>query len=225
MKLSVRVKLYAGFGLLILILCLSVVTGIYRMKVMEDKQQAIVDIWMPGVEQVKNIQYLTEHLRKLDFKYLVEDDPQASQAIMADINQTSKQLEQELADYEKTLATDEIRSNFSAFQKPLQDFTQARQTFLKLADNFDFRTGAGPYADSVAATIHEVDNAVQKMQDSLQKLIISEEAGAHNAVAESHAFYVQASRTSMITAIVFVLIGSLYAFFLVRSIRASVTRC
>lgn len=96
LRFTVLKKLYIGFLSLIILLGILGGSAIYSMNKINEKSTEITTSWLPGVQAINNINYLTENILSLEYKYLLEPNKKELKKLEAQMTAHFQPLKQHL---------------------------------------------------------------------------------------------------------------------------------
>lgn len=219
MRWSVGKKLYTGFILQLLMIVIVGFIGTFGMNNLNNKAQEITTSWLPGVESINKVNYLTEHIRALEYKYTLVVNEEDFKKINNEMEETFGQIEQEFNNYEKTIFLDEDRTYFNRLKKDWLEYKDIHEEVLLIGEQMDVINGAGQInGDKLIQTIDEADKAFQEMEVSLDALVKLNHDGALKASSEGAATYETGKKLTLLVIIIAVLFGLIVAYILTQMI-------
>lgn len=218
-RFTVAKKLYIGFLSVLLIMGILGCVSIYNMKNINDKSTIITDYWLPGVEAVGKINYLTENLASLEYKYVIEPDVYKLKLIEEEMNITIVETNNAFAEYEKTIVLDKQRKSFDSLKTKWEKYQEVHKKFIELGTNMDIVKGTGNINGvRLVSLIGEAENMFSSMQFSLDNLVKINTENADKASNEGTAIF-NISFTMVISFLVIgILLGLSIAFISSRMI-------
>jgi methyl-accepting chemotaxis protein len=208
LKMTVGKKLALGFSILLLLLVILGAISLIRMSNINTKVQDISTSWMPGVESINNINYLTEHILAVTYRHVMgvgsksDNESQRNDAIET-VNQTFN-------DYEKTVFLAEDHKNFNELKSKWQTYLNANNKIIELSKAND--------QQSAVANLTATEQQFEAMQTNLDALVkLNHDGGNEAAVASKNIF-----NSSILTVSLFIiaalLVGIGAMIFLIRII-------
>jgi methyl-accepting chemotaxis protein len=206
--MTVGKKLTAGFTALLLLLLVVGGLSILKMSNINTKVKEINNDWMPGVEAINNVNYLTEHVLTLTLKHTREqnnrDTLEKERTIYLDLITNS------LNDYEKTISLPEDRKNFDELVSKWLTYMDTNNKTIALSNANDTQ------AETVyLAAGQKLFDAMQNNLDALVKL---NHDGAIQAGTDSAAIFTSSIWVISILGVVALLIGIAAALFFIQII-------
>lgn len=224
MKLTIGKKLSISFFVIMLLMGIVGWNGISKLNTINEKTTEIVTSWMPGVESINNINYLTEHVLAINLKMFIEPDASKLQTYQQEVEKTLKLIDNEFVTYEKTIYLEEDRQNFNQLKSKWNEFQKINSRFRELSDNVDVIKGAGVHADEVFALLNESERLFMEMQEPLDFLVKLNHDGAVKAGEESKAIYSDGKVTILIIFGVSMMLSIALALVITRMISLPVQK-
>ncbi|UUZ82231.1 MCP four helix bundle domain-containing protein [Paenibacillus sp. P26] len=134
MKLTVGLKLFIGFLAVLLLTAGLGFVSLNTMSSINRQTKQITSVWMPGVETINNINYLTEHVKQQEFKLLIEPDDTLNQGIEQDTQNTFARIDQRLQQYSGYVSSEDEKQNYESLKKngpPTNPFIRSMSSFPK----------------------------------------------------------------------------------------------
>lgn len=171
-RFTVTKKLYIGFISVLFIMGLLGFGSIYSMYSIKDKSSEITEKWLPSVELINNINYLTEKLASHEYKYIIEPDEKKLKIIEEEMNQTFSEIDKAFVKFEAMITLEEEKENFKVLKGKWENYAKIHQKFIELGSNMDIVKGTGNINGiRLLSLISEADNAYSSMQINLDKLV------------------------------------------------------
>lgn len=135
MRWTVGKKLFAGFAVLLVIAGTIGVFAINRMSQMDGRVDQITGMWMPGVETINDINYMTEHVLALTLQHIVATDNE-KKTMLDNTRKTALQsIDSVMDDYERTIILPEDRQNFEELKTKWSRYVESNEEVIKLSRN------------------------------------------------------------------------------------------
>ncbi|MDF1508048.1 methyl-accepting chemotaxis protein [Robertmurraya sp. DFI.2.37] len=204
LKLSVSKKMYIGFASLLLIMGVLGFVAISSTNNISKRSSEITNVWLPSVEAINTINYLTEHLASLEYKYVIEPDEKKLELLVEKMDETFAEIDHVFADYEATITSEEERQLFDTLLDKWERYHTIHEKFIELGTDMNIVKGTGNVNGiRLLSTIGEADNMFSSIQFTLEELV----AYNHdNALAASDVAN-QESNRSMFLIIAFLIGG------------------
>ncbi|TVY08304.1 methyl-accepting chemotaxis protein [Paenibacillus cremeus] len=146
---SVGKKLVVGFSLMILIVAIVGGLGINRMMVMNDRTNLITTSWMPGVESINELNYITEHILTLSLRHLNSKDRAEASEIEKQRKDAASKIKTVLDDYEATIYLPEDRKNFDELKRKWTVFVNGNDMTLQASQQNETAKAAQLFNDDI----------------------------------------------------------------------------
>ncbi|MGC5324352.1 methyl-accepting chemotaxis protein [Brevibacillus sp. SYSU BS000544] len=224
MKLSIGKKLAISFFIVMLFMGIVGWNGISKMSTINEKTTEIVTSWMPGVESINNINYLTEHVLVTNVKMIVDPNEANLQAYQQQNEKTLEIIDNEFAKYEKTIYLEEDRRNFDELKNYWNEYKKTNRGFIDISSEVDIIKGAGANTEKLATLLKESERLFQKMQQPLNFLVKLNHDGAVKAGEESKEIYSSGQLVTMIIFGVSLILSIVLAVVITRMISLPVQK-
>lgn len=212
-------KLYAGFLSVIIIMGLLGVVAIFSMNSINEKSIEITDSWLPGVEAINNINFLTERILTLEYRYAFESDQSVQKKIEEQMNSTFAEIDKTFEDYEATIISAEDRNNFDELKEKWSRYTELHKSVIQIGKKMDVINGAGSVdGKTLIATMEEADALFAEMQSNLDFLVLLNSEGAEKASKEGDEILSLAKTLILIIFVGGLIVGLTVAYVVARII-------
>lgn len=219
LRFTVSKKLYIGFLSLIILLGVLGGSAIYSMDKINEKSAEITTSWLPGVQAINNINYLTENIVALEYKYILESDKNELKKLEEQMDSTFSAIETTFEDYDATIFLEEDRKNFEALKQKWLEYEQLHNTVLQIGSQIDMMEGAGnANITALKETLDESEMLFSEMQEKLDFLVELNNDGAKNASAEGDHLFASSFNLIIVIFVVGILTGLGTAFIMARTI-------
>ncbi|WML47009.1 methyl-accepting chemotaxis protein [Neobacillus sp. PS3-34] len=216
---SVQRKLYTGFLAVLILMGALGSVSFWSMNQINDKSQEITETWLPGVEEINNISYLTEHISAMEFKFVLQEDEQQLQALETEMDHTFAEIDKSFKNYEKTIASKEERTLFEQLKKKWHTYESIHLDFLSEGREMNVVTGAGEEnAALLLDTIDKANKAYKDMQVDLRLLVKMNHDGAKQASADGDTILKTGTALNSIILVLAIILGLAVAFIVARMI-------
>lgn len=222
-SLTVGKKLYASFMIILILMCILGLTTMKQLESLNRNTNTITTTLLPSIELINDINYLTEHVRSLELRTLIEPN----QALIGELNDETQKaiakIENNFSIYEKTIALDEERENFKSLKAEWDKYKSLHNQFIELSKSIDLiYKGSGDKGDQLLQFLRDSQKVFDNMQIHVNLLVKINHDGAVEASAESEQVYHSGIITSLVF-IVFSLVSSMIlAYFITRNISIPV---
>lgn len=224
MRLTIGKKLAISFIIVMLFMGIVGWNGISKMNTINENTNEIVTSWMPGVESINSINYLTEHVLSTNVKMIIDPDQSKLQAYQQENEKTLEIIDDEFAKYEKSIYLEEDRRNFNELKNYWNEYKQVNSTFVELSKEVDIINGAGANTEKLAKLLKESERLFQKMQQPLNFLVKLNHDGAVKAGEESKEIFSSGQLVTMIIIGVSLILSIVLAVVITRMISLPVQK-
>ncbi|MGG0718253.1 methyl-accepting chemotaxis protein [Robertmurraya massiliosenegalensis] len=184
LHLSVSKKLYIGFASVLLIMGILGYVAISSTNNINEKSTEITDIWLPSVESINTINYLTEHLASLEYKYVIEPDEKKLNLLVEKMDDTFTEIDKVFANFESTITSEEEQQNFNTLLDKWERYQAIHAKFIELGRDMNIVQGTGNVNGiRLLSTIGEADNMFSSIQFTVNELVTYNH---DNAIAASN---------------------------------------
>jgi methyl-accepting chemotaxis protein len=218
-RLTVAKKLYMGFIAVLLIIGLVGAVSIIGMQNINKKSSEITHTWLPGVEAINNINYLSSYLSSLEYKYVIEPDEKKLVLLEEKMNTTFSSMDEVLKEYETTITQDEQQKHFDTLKEKWSKYEETHNKFLELGKEMNIVEGTGNVNGvRLLSLIGEADNMFSSIQFTLNKLVELNHNNAVQASDDADSVFKSSLTIMSILSVVAVVFGLTIAFFSSRMI-------
>ena len=197
-------------GLLVLIVVMALLAW-QQMGRMADKQDDIVDNWLPSVEVVNQINTNTSDQRILEFRHVLNTDETAMKGIEAEMQKLAAEFDRLVKVYEPLISSDAERVIYNRFAT---HWTQYRQ----LHDLMVTHSRQNENDQARAALEGEGQKLFDEASNDLVEIIKINSRGARDAGSQAKDTYSLARNVLLLGALAGVGVGVVCALWLIRSI-------
>lgn len=213
-RFTVSKKIYMGFLSVLLIMGILGGVSLYNMKNIKNKSAEITDVWLPGVESINTINYLTEHLASLEYQYVIEPDPKKLELIVERMNIAIADTNEAFAEYEKTIHLEEERKSFDSLKDKWERYQEIHKKFIELGSDMDIVKGTGNINGiKLISLIGEADNMFSSIRFTVDNLVKINTENAEKASQEGNIIY-KSSITIVVIFLIFAILLSLAIAFI-----------
>ena len=208
MKLSVGKKLSIGFSIMIVLMLIVGGFALSRMSHLNSNIQEINTSWMPGVENINNLNYLTDHVATITLRHVFNIGKKSE--LEQERKNTLAAINTALDNYEKTIFLPEDRKNFNLLKEKWQSYLVVNEKIIELSNANDTK--------GAISNLAEGKKRLDSMQTNLNTLVKINRDGSNKAAAESTNIFNFAIWLITFLLVIAVLIGIAATFFLIRMI-------
>ncbi|WP_108670238.1 methyl-accepting chemotaxis protein [Peribacillus acanthi] len=215
--LKVGSKLASSFAIIMIMMLIMGLVGLFNMNKMNQKSKEMTEEWLPRVEQVNRINYLTEHMLAIELKYITESDVNKRTRLDSDIRVTTALMNRSLKEYSDSATSRREQESIANLSNAWNDYLKFHDEFMTLALSKDL---LAPENRSELSNQYIKSEAIfNKIEEHIKELIVINTNGALKAGNESEKLF-QATRVNTIIMLsVAILLGIILATYLTRNIR------
>ncbi|KQX48375.1 methyl-accepting chemotaxis protein [Paenibacillus sp. Root444D2] len=218
-KLTVGKKLYAGFIVILLLMCMLGLTTMNQLKSVNVKTKNITADRLPGIELINEINYLTEQVRSLELRTLIEPNQSLIGELNAQTQIAMEKIENDFQTYAKTIATDEEQVNFNSLKEEWDKYKSLHNQFIELSKKINLiYKGSGDKGDQLLQFLRDSQKVFDNMQINVNFLVKINHDGSIKAGEESQQVYHSGIITSLVFIIISLIISMILAYFITRNI-------
>ncbi|MGO4271311.1 MCP four helix bundle domain-containing protein, partial [Paenibacillus sp. TAF58] len=202
-KLTVGKKLYAGFIVILLLMCMLGLTTMNQLKSVNVKTKNITADRLPGIELINEINYLTEQVRSLELRTLIEPNQSLIGELNAQTQIAMEKIEKDFQTYAKTITADEEQVNFNSLKEEWNKYKSLHNQFIELSKKINLiYKGSGDKGDQLLQFLRDSQKVFDNMQINVNFLVKINHDGSIKAGEESQQVY----HLGIITSLVFIII-------------------
>ncbi|MFD2370057.1 methyl-accepting chemotaxis protein [Brevibacillus sp. GCM10020057] len=207
MKLTVRGKLFAGFGAVLLLLCAIAYTSYTNLGEVTANSEQIVDQRLPRIQLAKNIALSVSQQGLQMRNYLLMNDETSLQKMEDLTNETRAEIEKGLEMY----VIPSQKANIEEVAKLNQEYINARDLTISLNENGKHSEALANLADKVIPTYEKLVAKVDEMV-KFQEDLVKEEAATASKSANT------IMTTVIVISLLAILLGAFIAWYISRMI-------
>ncbi|OLP57777.1 chemotaxis protein [Xaviernesmea oryzae] len=211
MNLSLKAKLAAGFGIILILVAALGVFALVQLSAVNDKSSEIAGNWMPSVDASDRLNTATSDFRAAELQHVITQDEAGMKTWSDEVAKLRAQIDKGRQDYQHLIAAQEERSLFEAFSAKWDGY-------LKLHDQAFAYSARNDTAQAMAIYNGEGLKVYNDASQALLNLVDYNSKGGADASAEADAIYSN-SRLLVLSGIgLCILLGIAIATFIVRDI-------
>ena len=130
---SIGLRISIAFYLLILCLIILSVTIIGRMNSIETNTNDITGNWMPSIQKINQLNYSTEHVLSLSYRYFDAEEADKSK-INEERTKYIRETAQTIAIYDKQAKSAEENEHWTAFKSKWEDYLKMNAQAIRVSD-------------------------------------------------------------------------------------------
>jgi methyl-accepting chemotaxis protein len=225
MKLTIGKKLSGAFALILLIMVVSGLMGVYRMEKLNSKVTELSTYWIPGLQYILEVNTALETIYGLDQTLFVTVEPAKKEEYVKLIDQLFASVDEKLAAYEQTIATEEERKYYEGLKAASEKYRNYNHFIVAMGKKVDVSTGATPEdLQRLEEITQELSKLYQERKQYLDALIRLNSEGTQTDTQESLELFHTGVRDTLILLGISVLGGLVLAVGLTRNIRQPLLR-
>ena len=208
---SIAHRLGAVLGGLLLLIVAMAALAWSQMNAMQGKEAEITDNWLPSVELVNQLNTNISDQRILEFRHVLNTDESAMKVIEADLQKLTAEFNRQHEAYKALISSDKERAMHAAFEQSWGEYLRLHEQMLGLS-----RQNQNDQARALLEG--QAHKSFDEATADLVALIQLNSEGAKAAGADAHATYVFARNTLLASALLGLMLGTVAAVWLTRSI-------
>ncbi|ARB38546.1 methyl-accepting chemotaxis protein [Bacillus subtilis] len=181
MRLTISRKFSLVFLTLILINLLVGGIGVLNMQHIIQKTDEINTKWIDGIKGITSINYVTEHLSSKEKDFLIYTDKSKMDTLDQEMNQIMEDINQKLANYEKTISTDKEQKLFEQLQTEVNTYMDIHAQIIESGRTNDM--------DKARGLLVQTEASFEDMKKTITQLVDLNQEGSNTAVKETKAVY------------------------------------
>lgn len=210
MKLTLKTKLAAAFGAVLLLTGMLGAAGLNSLGTIYDQTDKIANNWLPSVDATNRLDNLASDLRAQELFHIASNDPAAMANAEGQMAETLKKIGEVRGRYVKLISSPDEKAIYDRFSEKFDRYLQAHAGFIRMSRELKDKEAF----DALIAS----SDLYTGMSDDLVKLVELNATGSANARAEAQSVYANARTLSIVLIVAALLIGSGAAVLVVRSV-------
>ncbi|MEN2766944.1 methyl-accepting chemotaxis protein [Ornithinibacillus xuwenensis] len=210
MKFTIGKKIVFSFVLVIILMVVLVITGINSMSTISKKTEEINTLWLKGIQDIDQINYLTENVSALELEYLLVTTEQEMAALELRMNGALEEIDNEIESYRQSVASEKEL-------KLLEELVHEWNNYLGIHDRI-ITSGRTNNLDEARNLIRESNKLYEAIQINIDELVQLNKDGGNQAVQESESIYNNGKLISIILSVVAVIVVVIVSYYLILSI-------
>lgn len=216
-NISIGMRLGAGFGVLVILLCLTGVFATYQSsRIYSEGTVKIADDWLPGVQTLGDIRAYANGIRRTSLRLAMEPNLAARQSQRAQHDDSLARLERAMQAYQKHIVSAEEAQLFERFQQAWSEYLTHD---AKVLDISDAATEAA-FSEARAVANGKAGQTFQSALDLIEQSVRLNSEGATRARELASATY----RTALTAAGAMMALAALAGVGIAIVITRSITR-
>lgn len=133
MKFTIRNKLIASFGLIILLTSFLGVYSIISIKNVKDKASEIAEVWYKRSELAHTMDQNMSEYRLREYRHVLEDDPDLMNATEKELQDLREEFEDELKEYQGTMISSDDMEIFKEIKEYYPKYFETSRKTIELS--------------------------------------------------------------------------------------------
>ncbi|MBY0122121.1 methyl-accepting chemotaxis protein [Bacillus sp. S/N-304-OC-R1] len=218
-RFSVGKKLYFGFLSILILMGSLGWLSIIKMKNINEKSTEIAETWLPAINAINDINYLTENLATLEYRFTLEPNAAQMDKFEENMNADIKEVNRLLGVYEKTIILDEDLKHFNELVGKWTKYVNLHRSFIDIGRKMDIINGAGSdNGNKLIEIIKQSRELSESMQLELDKLVHINMDNSVKASKDGDEMYANGRTQSIILLIIAIFAGLSISYFVSRMI-------
>ncbi|MDO7905149.1 HAMP domain-containing methyl-accepting chemotaxis protein [Paenibacillus sp. JX-17] len=216
MKMTIRKKLFGGFGLILAFLIAVSTVGLLKMEVLGSNTRSINDKWMPSVTLLGSLNGDISDLERLALNIIVETNESTVKQLEGEFAATQKKTADELKQYENMITTDEEKQLYQKFTSNYNLFLAKIPAVITAGKDNDF--------DGASKLHQESYQMWTNANNTIMELIELDNTLSKEKSAVAVQSYLDGKTLLLILGIAATIIGLVIAYLISQSISKPVIR-
>jgi len=217
MRLTIKAKLIAGFGVLVLLMGAIGLFGLWQMNAINGKSTEIASNWLPSVDAVNRLNTATSDLRVAELQHLTLTDDAGMREWAGKVDATIASIEQLRANYAKLISSPEEQALYDSFSEKFTRYMQEHQRGFALSSSNQNDAALLVYNGEALKLYNE-------FSAELLQLVDLNAAGAKRASDEGDALYALATTLVIASLVIGALLAAIAATMIVLGITRGLSR-
>jgi len=183
-NLKIGVRLSIGFGIVLLLLCLTGAVAAYQISRVFAGTNEIATNWLPSVETLGMIRSEVDSVRRISLRLTIESDPDKRKGQIAQHDAALTALNRDFPIYEKMISSPKEQDLYDHFKHDWADYLALDLKQDALTDK-----GDSGLADARAIANGDAAKIFSHMMTTIEQDIQLNHDGAYDEVANAHSNY------------------------------------
>lgn len=133
MRFTIKAKLFAAFGIIMVIMLAVGIYSITSLKAVNQKSEEIAVNWMPSAVKANELNTLTSDFRLREYAHVVSENKQRMDTMEQNMLEINAQINQKIAEYEKLLSSEEDKRLLEDVKKEWATYLQVNKKVLDMS--------------------------------------------------------------------------------------------
>jgi len=194
MKLTVRMRLFAAFGFMVLSLAALGIYSIYSLKIINNQSTIINTQWLPGVNYSNQINTMTSGYRIREYRHVAATEISEIEQMEKEMSDITQNIETYVGMYEKTIADEDNRKIVNEFKTEWSEYLDISRKVIELSRQYKEE-------DAMNIMRNDSKTAFDEVSGTLIKLVEYNEQGADKQDKEGNRIYGNTVKATVIVII------------------------
>lgn len=215
MKFTIKNKLIAAFGIIILLSSFLEVYSISSMKTIKDKSNEITRVWLNGNDLAHELNQTMSEYRLREYRNVLADDTDLIDNTEKELIDLKSKFETELDKYEGTIVLQEDKNLLEEVKGVYPKYFETSNKTIELSRELKTKEAFNLISGESKQDFESVNNAINK-------LIVYNQEQANLANAENDETYNQSRLLFIIIAAIIILLSIVVATCIIKGITKSI---
>lgn len=130
---SIKKKLYLAFSVVMLITISSSIFAGYSTQRVNERLELLAEYGLPGTASINKIDTMYSDYRIEQYAHITASDPRRMEEMETNLRTLEQQIQQTMAEYEKTMVFEEDKRIFAIVKTQWQNYLTANQKVTQLS--------------------------------------------------------------------------------------------
>lgn len=163
MKFTIRNKLIASFGLIILLTSFLGVYSIISIKNVKDKASEIAEVWYKRSELAHTMDQNMSEYRLREYRHVLEDDPDLMNATEKELQDLREEFEDELKEYQGTMISSDDMEIFKEIKEYYPKYFETSRKTIQLSRESQNKDAFNLMYGESRQDFENVNSAIEKL--------------------------------------------------------------
>ncbi|OOM41871.1 methyl-accepting chemotaxis protein [Clostridium beijerinckii] len=163
MKFTIRNKLIASFGLIILLTSFLGVYSIISIKNVKDKASEIAEVWYKRSELAHTMDQNMSEYRLREYRHVLEDDPDLMNATEKELQDLREEFEDELKEYQGTMISSDDMEIFKEIKEYYPKYFETSRKTIELSRESQNKDAFNLMYGESRQDFENVNSAIEKL--------------------------------------------------------------
>ncbi|MFL0166463.1 methyl-accepting chemotaxis protein [Candidatus Clostridium helianthi] len=163
MKFTIRSKLIASFGLIILLTSFLGVYSIISIKNVKDKASEIEEVWYKRSELAHTMDQIMSEYRLREYRHVLDDDPDLMNATEKELQDLREKFEDELKEYQGTMISSDDMEIFKEIENYYPKYFEISRKTIQLSRESQTKDAFNLMCGESRQDFENVNNVIEKL--------------------------------------------------------------